>query len=113
MPAPLANMISSIYAGFREGPLTLVNIAEVNAQICVAGGCLTLRGRGIVSSVSVGNKAEQEKYLTSRGRGIVSSASVGNKAEQEKYLTLGGRDIVLSAFDYDFTPPTIFHPKNE
>ena len=90
MPAPLANMRSSIYAGFREGPLTLVNIAEVNAQICVAGGCLTLRGRGIVSSVSVGNKAEQEKYLT-----------------------LGGRDIVLSAFDYDFTPPTIFHPKNE
>ena len=39
------------------------------AQICVAGGCLTLRGRGIVSSASVGNKAEQEKYLTSLGRG--------------------------------------------
>ena len=31
LPAPLANMRSSIYAGFREGPLTLVNIAEVNA----------------------------------------------------------------------------------
>ena len=31
MLAPLAKMRSSIYAGFREGPLTLVNIAGVNA----------------------------------------------------------------------------------
>ena len=30
MLAPLAKMRSSIYAGFREGPLTLVNIAEVS-----------------------------------------------------------------------------------
>ena len=28
---PLAQMRSSIYAGFREGPLTLVNIAVVDA----------------------------------------------------------------------------------
>ena len=28
---PLAQMRSSIYAGFREGPPTLVNIAVVNA----------------------------------------------------------------------------------
>ena len=31
MLAPLAKMRSSIYAGFREGPPTLVNIAGVNA----------------------------------------------------------------------------------
>ena len=34
-----------------------------------------------------------------------------DRLEIEKYLAFRGRDIVLSAFDYDFTPPTIFHPK--
>ena len=51
MLAPLAKMRSSIYAGFREGPPTLVNIAGVNAQICVASGCLTSGSLGMGSSV--------------------------------------------------------------
>lgn len=36
MLASSAKMRSSIYAGFREGPPTLVNIAGVNAQSCSA-----------------------------------------------------------------------------
>ena len=51
MLALLAKMRSSIYAGFREGPPTLVNIAGVNAQICVASGCLTSGSLGMGSSV--------------------------------------------------------------
>ena len=51
MLALLAKMRSSIYVGFREGPPTLVNIAGVNAQICVASGCLTSGSLGMGSSV--------------------------------------------------------------
>ena len=51
MLASLAKMRSSIYAGFREGPPTLVNIAGVNAQICVASGGLTSGSLGMGSSV--------------------------------------------------------------
>ena len=73
MLALLAKMRSSIYVGFREGPPTLVNIAGVNAQICVASGCLTSGSLGMGSSVREKISSVREKVSPVYQKGQIYS----------------------------------------